>query len=488
MITQEIINSSSIIKQNQEIFDLVNQKTACALISIRNLIAKNPDIANSSQEFLDLYKFIFDCDQDIFSNVWIDPTTFFWVHSTYELIKNKFTNQTFSTPIQLYFDELKKQNIENSLDFQINEFKKIVLAIAHLSQEDYTFIKPLNITLPFAIPATPIYIATDAEKKAQIYSIKNNIINIKVNEKYYNFDLNKQYSVDNIILAHCPTITHNSHQFRLQIYSLNIPGFSESNAVFKTGISYQEKHSNFLKETLDIIQYYQPEIYKQIAEFLEIICLKPLKVGSYTNLSYSDIPRTIICGVIKNPFEFADSIIHEFFHNRLFCIEEIQPIIKRTQEQINQQYYSPWRNDLRPTTGILHGIYVYLAVSHFWLEVYEKNEVTKEILDYASSQITKIALQIKVGISQLNKYGDFTEFGKQFFEFIKQDFDIINNKIDKLNLSFSSPSLVCQEEGKIISEKSHFEEKQLTAKESIIEHIKRFDIHNQSQEILEIIK
>jgi hypothetical protein len=58
----------------------------------------------------------------------------------------------------------------------------------------------------------------------------------------------------------------------------------------------------------------------------------------------------------------AVGLLHETQHSLLNAVQDLFPLHKE-QDILG---YSPWRDDPRPVSGILHGAYAYLAVTRFW--------------------------------------------------------------------------------------------------------------------------
>ncbi len=107
-------------------------------------------------------------------------------------------------------------------------------------------------------------------------------------------------------------------------------------------MAYQEKYINLVRDGLALIEQYHPQTFGQLHYFMEVIALKPLEEGTFTNLSSSDFPGALICSVIDNPYRLADNFIHEFHHNRLFLIEQNNPLLCNSleEDQVNSLYYS----------------------------------------------------------------------------------------------------------------------------------------------------
>ena len=58
----------------------------------------------------------------------------------------------------------------------------------------------------------------------------------------------------------------------------------------------------------------------------------------------------------------AETLIHEFQHNKLCGLMDMLPLI----EPSGERGYAPWREDPRPMAGLLQGVYAFAGIVHFW--------------------------------------------------------------------------------------------------------------------------
>jgi HEXXH motif-containing protein len=65
----------------------------------------------------------------------------------------------------------------------------------------------------------------------------------------------------------------------------------------------------------------------------------------------------------SDPLAFAETMVHEFRHLALGAAEDISALIAGRDDGL---YYSPWRDDPRPLSGLLHGCYAFCGVAAFW--------------------------------------------------------------------------------------------------------------------------
>ena len=63
-----------------------------------------------------------------------------------------------------------------------------------------------------------------------------------------------------------------------------------------------------------------------------------------------------------DPVIMAEILVHEFQHLKLCGLLDIVPLTRQSGGAL----YAPWREDPRPATGLLQGVYAHLGVARFW--------------------------------------------------------------------------------------------------------------------------
>lgn len=123
--------------------------------------------------------------------------------------------------------------------------------------------------------------------------------------------------------------------------------------------------------------------------------LVPQDATSDVSFSEPAIPFSIFVSVPKEPvadasLRVAEAIIHEAMHLQLSLVERVVPLVCGDE----QRFYSPWKQAIRNTAGILHGIYVF-AVIDSWLERLPASLCS----DYTNRRRTEIGRQLKLNIA-----------------------------------------------------------------------------------------
>lgn len=86
------------------------------------------------------------------------------------------------------------------------------------------------------------------------------------------------------------------------------------------------------------------------------------------DISFSDplIPFSIFLSISQGrnaDLRIAEAIIHETMHLQLSLVEQVVPLV--LDNRIER--YSPWKQELRPLSGLIHALYVFRVVDT-WLE------------------------------------------------------------------------------------------------------------------------
>lgn len=126
-------------------------------------------------------------------------------------------------------------------------------------------------------------------------------------------------------------------------------------------------------EALAIIESWRPELYAEMCricraiQFVRDPSASPDKIVSFSDNS---VPGALYVSVVQgsgliDPYDLADSLIHEHRHQKLYLLERASGMVEATDDKV----VSPWREDLRPPSGLLHAVFVFVELRRFWLHV-----------------------------------------------------------------------------------------------------------------------
>ncbi|MFI6084992.1 aKG-HExxH-type peptide beta-hydroxylase [Streptomyces sp. NPDC051217] len=112
-----------------------------------------------------------------------------------------------------------------------------------------------------------------------------------------------------------------------------------------------------------------PSMAESIGSIVKAI--HPIQSQRDYDVSHStpELPFSIFVSIPENDerdalLRVAESLIHESMHLQLTLVDSIEPLTV----DYRASGYSPWKDEVRPVTGLLHGLYVF-AVIHQALSI-----------------------------------------------------------------------------------------------------------------------
>ncbi len=86
----------------------------------------------------------------------------------------------------------------------------------------------------------------------------------------------------------------------------------------------------------------------------------------------------------------AEGILHECMHLQLTLVEATVPMVSSADER----YHSPWRGTMRPSQGVLHGLYVFRVIQDFQRALLDNGSVTAGERAYLARRIDTIEMEV----------------------------------------------------------------------------------------------
>lgn len=128
-----------------------------------------------------------------------------------------------------------------------------------------------------------------------------------------------------------------------------------------------------VEQALTIIESWRPALGAEIRQacraiqFVRDPSAHPEKIVSFSDNS---VPGALYVSVWQgdrmiDPYDLADSLIHEHRHQKLYLLERLAATVQGNDVAV----VSPWREDLRPPSGLLHAVFVFVELRRFWLHV-----------------------------------------------------------------------------------------------------------------------
>ncbi len=481
------MTAADILWNDKGLYQARYEKTASALIAIYQALDRNRPLGGAEAEFLELYQRVAAADPAAFTTVWRDPTAYFWVRLAYEFVGNCLAPAPLSLMAESVARARGAVDPKSALKAHLDDFKRFVLALGIASGTDQVFLAPLKVDLPFAIPSTRLVISGEGE--LLIDALAHGHLEVTRGEQKLRLPLTASSS-DFCSIRESPVAVAQDYCLILQPEAFNLQGLEVGEPLRLISPSFQSEQVSLTAQALELIHRHCPATFEHFCEVIRLIALKPSGIGDYSNISHSDLPGCFVVTVANDPYLMADFFIHEFHHNRFFFVEELGAFfaLEHDNQMTRNEYYSPFRDDLRPLHGIFHGVYVYLAVWRFWFAVYRSGETSGLRRALVSDQVTFIATQLAIAVSQLRRFAQFTALGAELFEAMADESARIQETTRSLKFLGDLPSIRCGDDGVFSIRCEEGSDRPLTVRRAILRHAQQYDRHRQCDDLDSIVR
>ena len=154
-----------------------------------------------------------------------------------------------------------------------------------------------------------------------------------------------------------------------------------------------------------------PSLFSSIFSLVRSIHLiKPADEIYDVSFSQPRLPFSIFVSIPTgrvdlDKFRVAEAIIHEAMHLQLSLIERSIPLVKHDEKK----FYSPWKQEARNSTGILHALYVFKIIFLFFKKLEITTSLSQKNLDYVQMRQKNISEEINqvtnISVLELTKEG-----------------------------------------------------------------------------------
>ncbi len=464
--------TSHLLWEDMSVFRRRYQKSANALVAVRNVLQERRPLEGAEDEFLSLYERLESADPRYVYEVWTDPTAYYWVRLAYQLLHTTLSGAPLNSLGQAYCREIGAATSAAALPVHLHSFKRYALGLAFLDGRELALASPLEVSLPFAIPGTEL--SLDGSGRIRVNGLLDGELSLwREGAGALHLPVTGGES-EHVRLRANPVAVLDRYRLSLRHQAFNnLPGLVFVEPVLQHGEQSLGDSDALLCDALRLMREHAPDTFSQFSEVIRYIALKPLGSGDYTNISHSDLPGTFIASRVENPYELADTFIHELHHNRLFTLEETGPffLAETTDPLRDALFYSPWRDDPRPLHGIYHAVYVFIPVCRYWFAVARAATKSSRITEYALSQVQRITAQLIAGVYQIERHADLTTYGERLFASMRDAVEELRAQVGSVGLTFESLILHCGEDGSFRGAFAPGTDHALTVKQETLRHV-----------------
>jgi uncharacterized protein len=142
---------------------------------------------------------------------------------------------------------------------------------------------------------------------------------------------------------------------------------------FDTGAVSPNDAKQLVKAALEIIRGWRPALHTEMVQTCDAVqFVRDRTAHPDKIISFSDdaVPGALYVSAIQgakvvDAYDMADSLIHEHRHQKLYLLERLAPTVQPGAAKV----VSPWREELRPPSGLLHAVFVFVELRRFWMFV-----------------------------------------------------------------------------------------------------------------------
>jgi HEXXH motif-containing protein len=451
------------------------EKSAAALVAVDQTLAAKPD----ASEFRRLFKFIAEASPEHFTQLWRDPAAYYWVRRAVH-----FLAALHGAPMgrieRAYCADVDAHDPAQALRIHLEEFKRLAMALAILSERELSFAEPYRTALPVALPGTQLVISGSGN--IAIHRVAAGHVHATYQGELLELPIADDAGTGAAPhIRSCPLVELGEVRIPLNHAMFRLPGIGLSREWNEPDSDFQRLHSRALSDALAVVAAVQPETFAQFPHALRTIALKPMREGTFSSLSSSELPGAFICSVPCDRYELAATLMHEFYHNRLYAIEETGSFFEQDGEDAveEENHYSPWRDGPRPLHGLFHALYVYVAVCRYWNALLEERNLDGTQLAFAHDQLARIPFQLSIGINQLRRFAHFTPFGKILFEQLGKETTALNEDTRTPGISLHSPAITLRANGLFQPVHEARGGRPLSVGETLRDHLERRDLQGE---------
>lgn len=196
------------------------------------------------------------------------------------------------------------------------------------------------------------------------------------------------------------------------VKKLVLPYYNEVNLLL--GNSNLRVFEERLWDAFKTIYMVDEILYNDILSTIEfyVPLIDPAKCTS-TSFTFNHFPHVTFVSDSHSITTILENIIHEYHHDKLNLTMKFYDFISDK----GGKYFSPWRNDVRPVNGLVHGIYVFVEIYSFYVKALdnENDLITPEYRSFISFRMRLIYHELQLAFFQVKADdSELMDLGREF--------------------------------------------------------------------------
>jgi hypothetical protein len=172
-----------------------------------------------------------------------------------------------------------------------------------------------------------------------------------------------------------------------------------------------------------LIQRVWPESLNEVEFLLRGILPIQVPGARWINASSWEAPLVAQLTVKEDvsPYFMAEAIIHELSHMKMDIVLNLFPII---DDDGAPKYTHPWRQDMRPISGVLYGAHAFVNVLSLYDRIRRSADGDQVVID----EHRRIAKDVCVSLATLETHAKFSSNGKQLFDIMRETYRVASER------------------------------------------------------------
>ncbi len=392
-------------------FKVKNRRILLELIAVLNYLSSQLDKDSDLGLKIDYLK---SANLEVLERIFLSPEGRQWIYFTYTEIKSKNNSEGM---LHAYANWLgmSRLGLRAHLIQKLDEF---VFALVVLSQiapkESITLKVKKNAIIPLTaemwrllenvdLKLSPTTTVT-SEKNLEMMRVSVNSLGIETQAEFSRLPSSKKFPL------HIDLYSEASRS--------SFPGREQLPRVSEQEQEVLLKQIQVIEKALDYIGLVDSSISQYFKEVPNYFVPLIGPDGTLPSSSNSSVDTMFWYSATNQPLLMAEMIIHELSHQRVFRLQDKDPLIDPEVHGSGWdicEIYSPWRDDPRPVNGVFHGFVVFTEAAKFWMSLINQGGLHPEELDISKRRMTMLALQLDHAQKSLATC-TYTELGKSVFD------------------------------------------------------------------------
>jgi hypothetical protein len=419
-------------------FQIKNRRLILELLAILNYLKSQK--ADQSK-ILSKINYIKNSDISHLESVFLSPEGRQWISFSYREIKKSLVADSL---LEEYAKWLGISRID-LLKYLIGKLDLFILSLAIYSKRNPSEIIALKLYKMAVIPGLECQLKSD-DDLVFLLNPKDKISVVESANGTKAFFRNDNGETIELSLKKIPRSDNYAVYVDLvsEVSRINFPGREHLPRISSNDHKIIIEQIKVIDKAIDYIRLFDSSIYQYFKEVKNYFVPLQGPEGALPSSSNSSVDTMFWYSKTKQPLLMAEMIIHEYSHQRVFRLQDIDPLIDPSIHGTGWdrcEIYSPWRDDPRPVNGVFHGFIVFTETSRFWITLIKKGELDDIELDISSRRLAMLVLQLKYAKESLDGC-KFTSPGKNVFSYYAKELDeellpyINDNQLQKLKPYF----------------------------------------------------